>query len=331
MRHLLLVGALLISLAQAQFTPTGGTAYGPWALDPSESKTGSFTVASKGGLIVYPNGLMFVLLDPTGDPYGYSYGLESGKGCVPLGHIPGARCELALEMTGGKVSVQSPSGYATAISWQASADGKTLTTEHTRVGPGDKSISKLVWRRPSPSVGLQPIRARTAPGTHEIVKNAVLAISNLAEGDPRIAIALRTLRDVPEPAGLPAIVSYLADERNTVRRSAIYILMDGPYRTIDPAVDRLIALCTHSEDITRGMAALALGAHRVRPSVKAVAAMATTDQSAYARRAAAFALGLMGDPAAMAALEQAVKDKDSNVASNAREAIEMLRSARAIR
>jgi len=54
--------------------------------------------------------------------------------------------------------------------------------------------------------------------------------------------------------------------------------------------------------------------------------MATDDSSPYARRCAAYALGLMGDPAAMDTLEKVARDHDAQVAANAKLAIKMLQT-----
>jgi HEAT repeat protein len=54
--------------------------------------------------------------------------------------------------------------------------------------------------------------------------------------------------------------------------------------------------------------------------------MATTDRSPYARRCAAYALGLLGDPNAMPTLQKVESDADPLVAYNAKAAIKMLDS-----
>ena len=159
-----------------------------------------------------------------------------------------------------------------------------------------------------------------------MVKRAVTTISTCAEGDPRIAAALAALRELPESTAVPMVAAYLTDDRNTIRRAAIYILSAGPFRSIDVAIGQLKQLCKHAEDSTRGMAALALGGRRVASSKAILVEMATADASPYARRAAAYALGLLGDPAALPALEGVARDPDPNVAANARASIEMLRS-----
>jgi beta-lactamase regulating signal transducer with metallopeptidase domain/HEAT repeat protein len=157
------------------------------------------------------------------------------------------------------------------------------------------------------------------------VSQAVTTISNCAEGDPKLTAAMATLRDLPESAALPLVVSYLSDSRNTIRRAAIAILYEGPFHSIDAAVAPLQELCRHQESLTRGMAALALGKRRIMSSEPLLTGMALGDSSPYARRAAAYALGLLGDPAALPALEKVGADPDPNVAANAKEAIRLLR------
>jgi HEAT repeat protein len=176
---------------------------------------------------------------------------------------------------------------------------------------------------------IEMLRSKVEPvsGTvPEVVKRAVTTISTCAERDPRIAAALATVRELPESAALPMVTGYLADDRNTIRRAAILILSHGPFHSIDVAIGQLKQLCRHSEDVTRGMAALALGTRRVASSRQILIEMATADASPYARRAAAYALGLLGDPNVLPALEGVARDPDPNVAANARASIEMLRS-----
>ena len=55
--------------------------------------------------------------------------------------------------------------------------------------------------------------------------------------------------------------------------------------------------------------------------------MTTSDTSAYARRCAAYALGLLGKPEARGVLEKALKDKEAFVRNNAEAALTMLKMA----
>jgi hypothetical protein len=72
------------------------------------------------------------------------------------------------------------------------------------------------------------------------------------------------------------------------------------------------------------MAAIALGAAKVDSSFDILCNMTLTDSSGYARRCAAYALGLMGRADAKPILEKALKDSDLNVRNNAEAALTML-------
>ncbi|HUS89667.1 MAG TPA: HEAT repeat domain-containing protein, partial [Desulfosporosinus sp.] len=82
--------------------------------------------------------------------------------------------------------------------------------------------------------------------------------------------------------------------------------------------------CSHEEEYTRGIAALALGAAKVESSFDTLCKMTLDDSSSYARRCAAYALGLMGRAEAKPTLEKALKDSDFNVRNNAEAALTML-------
>ncbi len=160
--------------------------------------------------------------------------------------------------------------------------------------------------------------------TAAIVEKAVLTISTCAETDPRIKTAMESLKKLDETAVVNEIVKHLDSDENTVRRSAIYVLWQGGFSTIDPTVKKLEALCSHSEDLTRGMAALALGQNKVSSSFDSLRKMTQDDASSYARRCAAYGLGLLGNPKAKPVLEKAVNDPDKLVRSNANAALKML-------
>jgi hypothetical protein len=194
------------------------------------------------------------------------------------------------------------------------------------VAPTAQAAPAVPGNAGTPQPAASPARDLTVERIQEVVKQAVTTISICREGDPRAAAALATLRELPESTAVPMVAAYLTDDRNTIRRAAIYILSAGPFRSIDAAIGQLKQLCKHSEDFTRGMAALALGTRRVASSQPILIEMATADASPYARRAAAYALGLLGDPAALPALERVARDPDTTVAANARASIEMLRS-----
>jgi HEAT repeat protein len=133
---------------------------------------------------------------------------------------------------------------------------------------------------------------------------------------------------LPEPKVVSGLVSYLESSKNTIRRSAIYALQNGGFADIAPAAAALQRLLMHQEDLTRGMAALALGQNHVKESFETLAKMTREDSSGYARRCAAYALGLMGDPRAEPTLQAALNDAEAMVRNNAQAALAMLSSAK---
>jgi len=162
------------------------------------------------------------------------------------------------------------------------------------------------------------------PPEERIVEQAVMTISTRAEGDPRVTKALESLRGIDEDVVVGELNKFLDSKPDTVRRSAIYILWKGDFKDISAAVGRLQKLCSHKEDLTRGMAAIALGASKARSSFDTLCSMTLNDSSGYARRSAAYALGLLGRADAKSVLEEALKDSDKLVRDNAAYAIKML-------
>ena len=166
--------------------------------------------------------------------------------------------------------------------------------------------------------------AMTGPELAKVVREAVTVISTCAETAPRVRGQLDGLRGLNPSATVKELVKYLTSEKATIRRSAVYILWKAELPNIDGAVDGLMKLTAHEAELTRGMAALALGGRKVARSYRALCDMALKDSSAFARRCAAYALGLMGRPEAKAVLEKVLKDKDPFVRSNAEAALTML-------
>ncbi len=158
MQKLLLSCLLATAFTVAQTRPEGVSAEGPWSLDQTASSLGWLDHAARGSLILYSQGALFLFVDRAGDPYGFSYTVGPDGGCVAFGHMPNARCEIALKAASGTVRVNSLSGAVTTIVWELSPDGKVLATQYSRTMNGESSNAKLVWRRPSPSEALQPIR-----------------------------------------------------------------------------------------------------------------------------------------------------------------------------
>ncbi|MDD5011450.1 MAG: HEAT repeat domain-containing protein, partial [Phycisphaerae bacterium] len=158
----------------------------------------------------------------------------------------------------------------------------------------------------------------------KIVKETVLTISTCAENDPKITASLNTLKALDPNKVVSETARYLDSGDATVRRSAIFILWRGEFTNIGPAEDKLLALCGHEENYTRGMAALALGSMKVPSSYETLKDITLNDKDGYARRCAAYALGLYGDKDALAVLGKALQDSDPMVKNNAHAAITML-------
>ncbi len=158
----------------------------------------------------------------------------------------------------------------------------------------------------------------------EIVRKAVLTISTCTESDPKVTRSLDTLYPLQDTPVVNALCKYLDLDTATVRRSAIFILWRGGFDSIAPAEEKLIKLCGHEEALTRGMAALALGQAKVSAAYEILADKTLNDSDGYARRCAAYGLGLYGDKKAVPVLEKALQDKDPLVKNNAQAAITML-------
>ncbi len=157
----------------------------------------------------------------------------------------------------------------------------------------------------------------------QTVKKAVLTISTCSEGDPRIKTVMEPVKLLDDTAVAKELVNDLDSEENTIRRSAIYVLWRGEFSNIEPAVAKLKKLCSHTEDLTRGMAALSLGQNKIGSSFEILEKMTLDDSNGYARRCGAYALGLMGNPKAKPILEKALNDSDKLVQNNAESALRM--------
>jgi len=159
----------------------------------------------------------------------------------------------------------------------------------------------------------------------QVVRQTVVTISQCSEGDPRVVTAMNTLRTLDQTKVISALVPFLDSAESTIRRSAIYVLYAGGLKgDIGPAIAPMQKLLGHSEDYTRGMAALALGQNRVTNSFDPLVSMVRNDSSGYARRCAASALGQLGDKRAIPVLRSAQSDADPNVRRNASAALDLL-------
>ena len=155
-------------------------------------------------------------------------------------------------------------------------------------------------------------------------REAVKTIAVCAETDPRVKGSMDSLKGMGEDVVVDEVASFLDSKRNTQRRAAIYVLWQGGFADIGGAGRKLVELCSHEEEFTRGMAALCLGQNKVAGGFDTLVGMTREDKSAYARRCGAYALGLLGDPKAIPPLEEALKDADPNVRNNADAALGML-------
>lgn len=203
-------------------------------------------------------------------------------------------------------------------------------TSKTTVGQFDIYL----WRKQVPfntkhlvTMGLRTQRVASDAEIAEIVENAVTGISTMADGDARIRPLLASLGQLREPAVVEAVTKYFDSDKDTVRRSAIYIIWKDTFSDPSPALRGLGKLCWHKEDITRGMAALALGTTKAKKAFDVLADMTSNDKSPFARRCGAYALGQLGDQKAKPILEKAAKDPDNLLRNNAKVALQMLAKA----
>ena len=164
----------------------------------------------------------------------------------------------------------------------------------------------------------------TGAEVSKIVTDAVNVIATCAETDPRLAKALESLSGLNGSAVVDELVKHLAAEKNVIRRAAVFALWKGDIGDVRPAVPSLLKLCSHKEALTRGMAALTRGGKKVDSGYERLCEMALKDADGYARRCAAYALGLLGRDEARGVLEKVLKDKDQFVRGNAEAALAML-------
>jgi hypothetical protein len=189
------------------------------------------------------------------------------------------------------------------------------------------------WKKEMPEnaehslrVSLAPLRDATPEELTKIVKNAVETISTCAETDPRIKNATESLAGLDCNLVVTEICKYLDSDTDTIRRSTIYILWRGGLPDISAAEAKLIDLCSHEENLTRGMAALTLSSIKTQASFEAIKKM-IEESDGYARRCAVYALGLYDDPAAIPLVEKALQDEDPMVKANAQAAMTLLKKS----
>lgn len=134
------------------------------------------------------------------------------------------------------------------------------------------------------------------------------------------------LGSVADRRSTPALLSALKDKEAEVRGAAAV----GLGRYADPsAVPFLVEALTDRDAFVRARAAAALGtiANDSRPAVPALIKLLSSDENAEARRQAAHALGAIGDPAALSALEQTSQSEDPYLSQAAAEAIRRIKAA----
>ena len=185
-------------------------------------------------------------------------------------------------------------------------------------------VRELLGVPPAPEGATVPLATVSDTEVSRVVYKAVTGISTMQESDPRVAELLSSLRKLAWPPVVSELAKYLDSDKNTILRAAIFILWKGEFSDISAAVPALTMLTSHQEEYTRGMAALALGEAKVTQAFDRLASMAVDDKSAYARRAAVYALGLLVDQRAKPVLEKALKDSDFNVRNNAEAALTLL-------
>ena len=168
---------------------------------------------------------------------------------------------------------------------------------------------------PSPST-------EVAMKIHEAID--LLSVTSEFERD-KVKTVLDLVKAQPSQPALTELCKELKSDVATKRRSAVYILGALHWEDSGLAFTPLRELLSHSESMTRGMAALTLGTLADNASYEAIVRMAREDKDAYARRCAAYALGELGDVKALEPLESICKDKDPNVATNAKNAVDRLK------
>ena len=214
---------------------------------------------------------------------------------------------------------QLPDRSHTVLCVAASSEDVTLGQYHDAMSRSTKLVSQFGFESLS-----EAQHDRDQARVTETVHSAVTSISGRIEGDPKVAEALDSLKNLDESSIVAETVQYLSSEGDNMRRAAIYVLWRGNFKSINGAIDPLIQSCRHKDDLTRGMAAYALGANHAGGGKNILIEMATTDKSAYARRCAAYALGLLGDRDTLPTLYKVANDQDPAVVYNAKAAIQML-------
>ena len=148
-------------------------------------------------------------------------------------------------------------------------------------------------------------------GTRQDVDEAIsiLCVTSPYANDAstRIERTLTLVKKHPESETLPVLADWLGVQKDTKRRSALYILGELAWAHPEPVLEPVRRLTKHKEDTTRGMACLALGYLGDKASFDRVSEIMKSDSSPYAKRCAAFALGELDDPRALPLVEPMAK------------------------
>jgi len=187
-------------------------------------------------------------------------------------------------------------------------------------------LHDLTWVHGKAAVAEERAATPGAPprNVSPAVAVAVSLVSRLTAKDPDLDVSVESLKGLNETEVVKELSSFLDSKEANVRRAALYVLWKGKFVTIEPVVPKLLRLSRHDEEFTRGMAALALGGNRIGSSLGILEKMTSDDPSGYARRCGAFALGDLGNPAAIPALKKALDDPEGLVRNNAQAALKKL-------
>ena len=136
--------------------------------------------------------------------------------------------------------------------------------------------------------------------------------------------AAYALGHLPNPAGTAALVAALGDKNVEVRGAAAVAL--GEYADAQ-AIGPLSRALADKSEFVRAQSAHALGANgrAARGAVSSLIRLLTSDPDYEAKRQAAWALGEIGDPTAIPALEAARRAPDPYLSSAALAAIEKIK------
>lgn len=140
-------------------------------------------------------------------------------------------------------------------------------------------------------------------GDGDFARRVVHSMEEADGGDPRVRRFLAVaLGRIGHPAGVPTLVSHLADEDTEVRLNSLWALgaIDDPR-----AAPAAASLLHDDDDGVRTMAAYVLGVLGNRDT-RSELAVALNDPVPAVRWNAAVALGLMGDPAAYGELAKMI-------------------------